>query len=71
MTYRLQMAGEAKRLEREQQARGWLAWQTARLGRLKEFPPLHEITGVRPVIRKQSPEEMKSVFASMRESAGV
>lgn len=25
--------------------RGWLAWHTAWLGRLEDFPPLHELTG--------------------------
>lgn len=69
MTYRLQMAGEGKRLEREQEARAWLAWQTARLGRVKEFPALHEITGVRPVVQRQSPDEMKAAFAAMRAAA--
>lgn len=69
MTYRLQMAGEAKRLEREHVSRGWLAWQTARLGRMKDFPALHEVTGVRPVVRKQTPEEMKAAFAAMRAAA--
>ena len=69
MTYRLQMAGEAKRLEREHVSRGWLAWQTARLGRIKDFPALHEVTGVRPVIEKQTPDQMKGVFASMRAAA--
>lgn len=69
MTYRLQMAGEGKRLEREQEARGWLAWQTARLGRVKEFPALHEITGVRPVVQRQTPDEMKAAFAAMRAAA--
>lgn len=66
MTYRLQMQGEAKRLERDQQARSWLAWQIARLGRVKDFPPLHELTGVKPVVHRQTPAEMKAVFAALR-----
>jgi hypothetical protein len=52
-------------IEREQQGRAWMAWHVAALPRLKKFPTLESLMGVKRVIRQQSPEEMEAVFARM------
>lgn len=46
-----------------------LAWHTAVLGRVATIPPLSDITGVRPQIKKQTPAEVRALFAAWRESA--
>lgn len=67
MTYRLQMQGEAKRLEREMQAQMSAVWHTASLGRVKKFPTFAEFTGIKPVVKKMTPAEMRARFQTMRE----
>ena len=42
-----------------------MAWHVAALPRLKKFPTLESLMGVKRVIRQQSPEEMEAVFARM------
>lgn len=64
------MLGEAKRLGREHEARMAAAWHTAALGRVKTFPSFADFTGIKPVMRKLTPDEMKARFQAMRESAG-
>lgn len=56
------IAGAAK-------GRSWLAWHTAVLGRVEKMPTFAEFTGTRPKIKKQTPAEMRGVFAAMREAA--
>lgn len=46
----------SKRLEREQQDRGWLAWHIAALPKFKTFPTLDKLMGVKP--RRQTQEEI-------------
>ncbi|MFN3930843.1 MAG: hypothetical protein ACK4JY_03755 [Brevundimonas sp.] len=55
--------------EADHQQRGWLAWHTAVLGRVEKMPPLSDLTGVRPQIKKMTPDAMRAAFASMRENA--
>lgn len=55
--------------EADHQQRGWLAWHTAVLGRVEKMPPLSDLTGVRPQIKKMTPADMRAAFASMRENA--
>lgn len=68
MTYRLQMQGTAKRFERERQERLSAVWHTVTLPGMKPFPSHSAFTGAKPVIRKQTPAEMKAAFASIREA---
>ncbi|HWW12691.1 MAG TPA: hypothetical protein VN018_09245 [Brevundimonas sp.] len=68
MTYRLQMQGEGKRLERERQAQLSDVWHTAALPRMSPLPTFAEFTGIKPVVRKLTPAEMKARFAGMRET---
>lgn len=46
-----------------------LAWHTAVLGRVEKMPPLSDLTGDQPKHKKQTPAEMRAVFAAMRETA--
>lgn len=70
MTYRLQMQGEAKRMEREYQERMGVVWHTITLGRTgKPFPTFSAFTGVKPVVKKLTPAEMRARFQAMREEA--
>lgn len=62
------MKAKARAAEAEHQARAWVAWHTAVLGRVEKMPPLSELTGVRPQIKKMTPAEVQAVFASMREA---
>lgn len=55
--------------ETEHQQRAWQAWHTAVLGRVEKMPPLSDLTGIRPHIKKMTPDAMRAVFASMRENA--
>lgn len=54
--------GAASRLGREQQARAWLAWHTAVLTRLKKFPTLDDLMGVKRKARRQTVSEMDAIF---------
>lgn len=67
MTYRLQMQGEGKRLERERQAQLADVWHTAALPRMKAFPTFAEFTGIKP--RGPTVSEVKAQFAAMRDGA--
>lgn len=70
MTYRLQMQGEARRLEREREAAMAAVWHGAALPRMSPFPSFSDFTGVKPKVRKLTPEEMKARFRAMREGVG-
>ena len=69
MTYRLQMQGEGKRLERERQERLSMVWHTITLPGRKPFPTHAEFTGIKPAVRKLTPDEMKARFRALREAA--
>ncbi|WP_167765267.1 MULTISPECIES: hypothetical protein [unclassified Brevundimonas] len=46
----------------------WAAWTTAALGRVKRMPSLEDITGEKVQVALQSADQMKGVFAAMREA---
>lgn len=70
ISYRIRLAGVAKRLDREHENRQWLAHATASLMRMKKLPSLEELrNGGAPVVRRQTAAEMRAVFAGMREGA--
>lgn len=71
MTYRLQMQGTAKRLEREHQQMAWAVWHTVALPGQKPFPSLAEFAGIKKTVRRMTPEEMKAKFRALREEAAV
>lgn len=55
-------AGAAERLEREHQGRAWQAWHTAVLPRLKKFPTLESLMGVKRKATRQTVSEMDAIF---------
>lgn len=63
------MKAHGRAIEAEHQARGWLAWHIGALSRVEKLPPLSDLTGIRPQIKKMTPAEMRAAFASMREAA--
>lgn len=65
------MRGKLKAAERDQQNRAWLAWHSGLIGRMTKPPTLMDLMGIKPVVTKQTPDEMKSVFAGMREAAAA
>lgn len=65
------MRGRSQSLERAQRGRAWLAWHTAIIGKLSRPPSLSDLLGDAPVVRAQTPAEVKSIFATMREAAGL
>lgn len=58
----LVFAGASDRFEREQQGRAWQAWHTAALPRLKTFPTLESLMGLKRKARRQTVEEMDAIF---------
>lgn len=58
----LVFAGASERLSREQQGRAWQAWHTAALPRLKKFPELNSLMGVKRTARRQTASEMDAIF---------
>lgn len=63
------MKAKVRAAEADHHARAWLAWHVAVLGRVEKMPPLSDLTGVQPQHKKQTPAEMRAVFAAMRETA--
>lgn len=61
--------GRLKAMEREFQGRAWQAWHTAVIPLMKTVPSLAELTGAPTTNKKQTPAEMRAVFAAMREAA--
>jgi hypothetical protein len=51
-------------IEREQQGRAWLAWHVAALPRLKKFPELNALMGVKQTARRQTVSEMEAILAA-------
>lgn len=49
------------RLEREHNARAWLAWNTVALGRAKRLPPLEKLLIRRRSGRQQTPREQMQI----------
>jgi hypothetical protein len=66
MTHRLELAGQAARLEREHKARAWAVWHTAWMMRVKKPPTLEELQGGKAQKVIQSADEMRGVFRRMR-----
>lgn len=71
MTYRLRMEALGQQLERERHRDAWMVWHVAALSRMAKgkLPSIDDLAGIRRVVSKQTPAEMQSVFASMREAA--
>lgn len=71
MTYRINMEAVGRRLDRERRRDAWIVWHVAALSRVAKgaLPSIDDLAGVKRVVQKQSPAEMKSVFAAMRASA--
>lgn len=42
--------------------RGWAAWHTAALGRAREMPPLHELTGHAPPPEESDEEREARIY---------
>lgn len=63
------MKAKARTEKAEHQARAWTAWHTAVLTRVEKIPPLSDLTGTTPKIKKMTPAEMRAAFASMREAS--
>ena len=63
------MDASARKAKTDHEARAWLAWHTAVLGRVEKMPPLSDLTGVKPELKKMTPAEMRGVFAAMRGEA--
>jgi hypothetical protein len=49
-------------IEREQQGRAWMAWHIAALPRLKKFPTLESLMGVKRTAKRQTVSEMEAIF---------
>ena len=58
----LVFAGSSDRFTREQQGRAWEAWHTAALPRLKKFPTLDDLMGVKRKAQRQTVSEMDAIF---------
>lgn len=71
MTYRLRMEALGRQLDRERHRDAWMVWHIAALSRMGKgkLPSIDDLAGIKRVIAKQTPTEMKSVFAAMREAA--
>lgn len=57
-------AGASDGFMREQQGRAWLAWHTAALPRVKKFPTLESLMGIKRKARRQTVSEMEAIFAA-------
>ncbi len=62
---------KGKVVERQRYDMAWQVRTTAALIRMKKgaFPSVDQLLGIKPIAKRQSPEEAKSVFAAMREAA--
>lgn len=49
-------------IEREQQGRAWLAWHINAIPRLKKFPTLYALMGVKRKAKRQTASEMDAIF---------
>lgn len=58
----LVFAGAADRFAREQQGRAWAAWHTAALPRVKHFPTLESLMGIKRKVKRQTVSEMDAIF---------
>jgi hypothetical protein len=58
----LVFAGAGERLKQEQQGRAWQAWHTAALPRLKTFPTLESLMGIKRQAQRQTASEMEAIF---------
>lgn len=62
------LSGAALAAEREQQGRAWLAWHIAALPRVKRFPSLDDMLGVRRKVRRQTQDEL---VANLKRAFGL
>jgi len=58
----LVFAGASDRIASEQQGRAWQAWHTAALPRLKTFPTLESLMGMKRQAQRQTVSEMEAIF---------
>jgi hypothetical protein len=58
----LVFAGASDRFALEQQGRAWQAWHTAALPRLKKFPTLENLMGVKRQAQRQTVSEIEAIF---------
>ena len=58
----LVFAGASDRIVSEQQGRAWQAWHTAALPRLKKFPTLENLMGVKRQAQRQTVSEIEAIF---------
>lgn len=63
------VAGRLNAMKREHREFAWLAWHMAVLPNVKTMPTIDDLAGSKPIARRQSPAEVKSVFQSMRDAA--
>lgn len=54
--------GASERFEREQQGRAWMAWHVAALPRVKKFPTLESLMGIKRKAKRQTVSEMEAIF---------
>lgn len=58
-------AGAQERLEREHHGRAWASWHTAALPKMKKFPSLESLMGIKRKIKAQSPDELAANIRRM------
>ena len=71
----LAVEAKEKAAKFDHQNLAWLAWHTATLTGIatnnpKKMPTLESLTGTRSLPPVQTPEQMRAVFARMRERGG-
>lgn len=59
------MAARSRVVEREHHGRAWLAWHVAALPRLKKFPTLESLLGMKRQVRRQSADELAANIKRM------
>jgi len=58
----LVFAGASDGFTRQQRGRAWQAWHTAALPRLKTFPTLESLMGIKRQAHRQTVSEMEAIF---------
>lgn len=51
--------------EQDQQARAWLAWHVAALPKMKRFPGLSDLLGIKRKAKLQTPDEIEAGLKRM------
>lgn len=57
--------GKAEALEREHNERAWLAWHTAAMPRMKDFPKLEKLLYRQKPKREMTPDEMWALMVPL------